>query len=186
MVPAGHSTPSPSTIRDLPNGSSVALGRHAVGLTAMSAIAALAITLSISTTGELRFAVFAPSANAALETAAGLVAALAAFLVYGRFRITGLASDFALLIALSLLAATTLLFFTGPAVTGTTIGRLSVWARAGHRPRGTRVRRGGVLEAGRFTSEPPTAHTRGSRIRDGGALFARGAGRHPPSRRCSA
>jgi signal transduction histidine kinase len=58
------------------------------------------------------------------------VAALAAFLVYGRFRITRLTSDFALLIALSLLAATTLLFFTGPAVTGTTIGRLSVWARA--------------------------------------------------------
>jgi signal transduction histidine kinase len=106
------------------------LTRHATGLTALSAIAALAITLSISTTGELRFAVHAPSANAALETAAGLVAALAAFLVFGRFRISGLASDLALVIALALVAATTLLFFTGPAVTGTTIGRLSVWARA--------------------------------------------------------
>ena len=91
---------------------------------------AFAITVAISTTGALRFAAFAPSANVALETAAGLVAALAAFLVYGRFRITGLTSDLALLVALSLLAATTLLFFTGPAVTGTPIGRLSVWGRA--------------------------------------------------------
>jgi signal transduction histidine kinase len=135
MVPAGHCTPLPSSIDDPPHRSDDGdspngLSRHAAGLTALSATAALAITLSISTTGELRFAVFAPSANAALETAAGLVAALAAFLVYGRFRITGLASDLALLIALALLAATTLLFFTGPAVSTTTIGRLSVWARA--------------------------------------------------------
>jgi signal transduction histidine kinase len=135
MVPAGHSTPRPPAIRDPHVGGDSSatrsgLSRHVAGLTALSATAAFAITLSISTTGELRFAVLAPSANAALETAAGLVAALAAFLAYGRFRITGLASDFALLIALSLLAATTLLFFTGPAVTGTTIGRLSVWARA--------------------------------------------------------
>jgi len=104
--------------------------RHASELTAASAGIAAFITVGISTTGVLRFAAHAPSANVALETAAGLVAALAAFLVYGRFRISGLTSDLALLVALSLLAATTLLFFTGPAVTGTTIGRLSVWARA--------------------------------------------------------
>ena len=111
-------------------GAQQGLVRHAARLTALSAAVAFAITVAITTTGELRFAHFAPSANVALETAAGLVAALAAFLVYGRFRITGLMSDLALLVALSLLAATTLLFFTGPAVTGTPIGRLSVWARA--------------------------------------------------------
>jgi signal transduction histidine kinase len=131
MVSSRHSGSRPAATRGGDDGLlQPRLVRHAAGLTALSAFAAFAITLSISTTGELRFAAFAPSANVALETAAGLVAALAAFLVYGRFRITGLVSDFALLIALSLLAVTTLLFFTGPAVTGTTIGRLSVWARA--------------------------------------------------------
>ncbi len=101
-----------------------------VGLTALSALAAVAITVAISASGDLRFAAYTPSGYVALETTAGLVAALAAYLAYGRFRITGAVVDLGLVVALSLLAVTDVLFFTGPAVTGGPVGPLAIWARA--------------------------------------------------------
>lgn len=96
----------------------------------MAAGAALLVTLAISVSDRLRFAIYSPSGSVALETAAGLVAALATFLALGRFRITRESLDLALVAALAVLAVTVLLFFTGPAVAARPVGALSVWARA--------------------------------------------------------
>jgi signal transduction histidine kinase len=134
MVSAAHSLPEPDPERNTPRAAPLPRridpARHAGGLTAMATAAALLVTLAISVSGELRFAFYSPTGSVALETAAGLVAALAAFLAYGRFRITHELIDLALVAALGVLAATVVLFFTGPAVAARPVGALAVWARA--------------------------------------------------------
>lgn len=106
------------------------MSRRAAGLTWLATGVAAAVTVSISASPDLRFAYRAPSASVALETAAGLVAALAAFLAFGRFRLSRSIADLALVWALALLATTMLLFFTGPAVSDHEVGRFAIWARA--------------------------------------------------------
>lgn len=108
--------------------------RHAVQTVALLAAAmvalAAAVTVAISVFSGLRFASYSPAGSVALETAAGLTSALAAYLAFGRFRLTGSLADFALIAALGLLAVTTLLFFTGPSLTGAVSRDFSVWGRA--------------------------------------------------------
>lgn len=94
------------------------------------AVVAAAVTVIISVDSDLRFASYSPAGAVALETAAGLASALAAYLAFGRFRLTGSLADFALMTALGLLAVTTALFFTGPSLTGGVSRDFSVWGRA--------------------------------------------------------
>lgn len=100
----------------------------ALRATAMAVLAA-AVTLAISVDSDLRFASFSPAGSVALETAAGLASALAAYLAFGRFRLTGSLADFSLIAALGLLAVTTVLFFTGPSLTSAVNRDFSVWGR---------------------------------------------------------
>jgi signal transduction histidine kinase len=106
------------------------LNRHAPGLSAMSAAAAAAVTVSISAAPQLRFAYFSPTGYVALETTAGLVSGLAAFLALGRYRLSRTVSDLALVWALGLLGAAMLLFFAGPAISNHEVGRFAIWARS--------------------------------------------------------
>lgn len=91
--------------------------------------AAAGATLLVTATPALGFGYRSPTAQASLETAAVLVAALAAFLILGRFRTSGRGDDLALLVALLTVAGSNLLFSTIPAATGLeTGGRFFTWA----------------------------------------------------------
>lgn len=105
-------------------------GRAIALLAGLTAALAVLLTVAISVSSEARFAAYAPAGSVALETTAGLASALAAYLALGRFRLTGSVTDFTLIAALGLLALTTVLFFTGPALTGRVSQDFSVWGRA--------------------------------------------------------
>lgn len=129
--------------------------RHRVALLAAAAASgAAAVTILISVSPDLRFAYYSPAGSTALETAAGLAAALAAYLAFGRFRLTGSLTDFGLIAALGLLAATTLLFFTGPALAGTVSRDFAVWGRA----LGQLLAAGAFLAAAFVAPEPVAEH----------------------------
>lgn len=117
-------------LSDMTDPSESALSRRVGGFTLLAASAALIVTLSISLSESLRFASYSPAGYVALETAAGLVAAIAAYIALGRFRLSGAPSDLALVAALGLLAVTTLVFFTLPAIARDSVGALAVWGQA--------------------------------------------------------
>jgi signal transduction histidine kinase len=96
-------------------------------LVALTAAAAAVATLLVVVLPFVRFAYRSQSTHVALETAAALIAFLAAYLVFGRYRLSGLASDLALVAALALLAGNNLLFLVLPAVLDKT-GSSSAWA----------------------------------------------------------
>jgi signal transduction histidine kinase len=73
------------------------------------------------------FAYRSPPTHVALETSAALIATLAAYLVFGRYRQSGRLNDLALIAAFSLIAANNLLFLTIPAVSGGG-PKFSTWA----------------------------------------------------------
>jgi signal transduction histidine kinase len=76
------------------------------------------------------FAYRSPPSHVALETSAALIATLAAYLVFGRYRQSGRLNDLMLVAALSLIAANNLLFLTVPAVSGGGAA-FSTWAPVG-------------------------------------------------------
>lgn len=84
-------------------------------VTAITATLAAAITVLVALIPPLHFAYRSVSLHAALETAAAVIALLAATLVFGRFRESGRISDLALVSAFSVLAATNLVFAALPA-----------------------------------------------------------------------
>ena len=73
-------------------------------------------TIVIIAVDDLRFVYEGAQLRSALDTAQCLIGALVAYLLYGRFRRTGLLNDLALSFALGLSAATNLFFAAGPAV----------------------------------------------------------------------
>jgi signal transduction histidine kinase len=82
-----------------------------------TAAAAAVATALIAAAPALRFAYRAPDFEISLETTAALVALLAAFLVFGRFRRSGFLDDLLLFQALATFAFTNLVFSVFPAVT---------------------------------------------------------------------
>jgi signal transduction histidine kinase len=84
-------------------------------LTAITATLAAAITVVVALIPPLHFAYRSVSLHAALETAAAIIALIAATLVFGRFRERGRLNDLALVTALSVLGATNLFFAALPA-----------------------------------------------------------------------
>ncbi|MBI5106745.1 MAG: hypothetical protein HZB46_17485 [Solirubrobacterales bacterium] len=76
------------------------------------------LTVLVAVTPGLRFAYRSEEAHVALETAAGLIVGVAAYLVVARFRLSGARSDLVLATGLGVLAVTNLLFAAVPQTTG--------------------------------------------------------------------
>jgi signal transduction histidine kinase len=87
-----------------------------------------AITLAVATVPGLYFAYRRPPVHIALETAASLIALLAAFLVFGRVQRSARLDEVVLASALGLLALTNLLFAAVPAMLENVPEERSVWA----------------------------------------------------------
>ena len=97
-------------------------------LTIGTAVLGVAATLIVLSSSALRFTYSAPSLHIFLETAAGLIALLAAYLVLGRFRESGRLDDLVLTCGLALLSASNLLFSGLPAALEVDTGRFPTWA----------------------------------------------------------
>lgn len=95
----------------------------------IAAAFAAALTLVVSLTPAVRFAYYAPELHVALDTAEALIAALAAFLLHGRFRKSGSLDDLALVVALALLAIANLGLSSLPRVfLSGDDARIALWA----------------------------------------------------------
>lgn len=97
-------------------------------LTGVAAAGTL-ITLGISLAPDLPFAFRSPEFHILLEATAGFAAGLAAYLMFGRFRVSKLAGDLALVCALATFAVANLLFAALPtALAEGTPVTFSTWA----------------------------------------------------------
>jgi signal transduction histidine kinase len=96
-------------------------------LTIGTGVLGAAATLVVSLGAAVRFTYDAPSLHVFLETAAALIALLAAYLVFGRFRESSRVDDLVLSCGLALLSASNLLFLTLPAASAADPGRLPTW-----------------------------------------------------------
>jgi signal transduction histidine kinase len=85
-------------------------------------------TLAVGVVPSVRFAYRSPSLHILLEAVAGLVALLAAYLVFGRFRATRRASDLGLVCALGMFAAAGLALSAIPRAIDPGIGSFVTWA----------------------------------------------------------
>src|ERR671922_627240 len=83
-------------------------------LTLVAADLAGGLTIAVLVVPTLRIAYRSPTLHATIETACGLIALLAAFLVFGRYRATQRTDDLALTTALGLLACANLVFSAMP------------------------------------------------------------------------
>jgi signal transduction histidine kinase len=102
--------------------------RHGARAVVVTAVLGVAATLVVSFGSAVRFAYSAPSLHLFLETAAGLIALLAAYLVFGRFRESGRLDDLVLAGGLGLVSASNLLFSTFPHASEVAMGRFPTWA----------------------------------------------------------
>jgi signal transduction histidine kinase len=96
----------------------LAVGAAGVGLTALVSVAPF-----------VRFAYRSPAAHVAIDTAATIVALLAAFLLFERFRQTALRRDLLLAAALAVMAASSLCLSVVPALAGLGSETASIWAK---------------------------------------------------------
>jgi signal transduction histidine kinase len=93
------------------------------------ALLAAVATVVITVTPGVHFAYRSTAGHAALETAAGLIGLLAAYLLLARFRQASVMPDLGLACALGILASSTLLFAVLPAVGTVASSDVLVWAR---------------------------------------------------------
>jgi signal transduction histidine kinase len=103
--------------------------------------AGIAITALVSVAPGVRFAYRSPSAHVAIDTAATIIALLAAFLLLERFRQTGMRRDLLLVAALGVMAASSLCLSVVPALAGLGSEPATTWAKFAAR----------LLGAGLFT-----------------------------------
>jgi signal transduction histidine kinase len=104
-------------------------GRGAVWRTAAAGSFGLLVTVAVLVVPDLRFAYRSTGGHLVLETTVTLVAALVAFLLYGRYRRTAELSTLLLVYAMSLLALTASVFATVPELLDEGSGRAaSSWA----------------------------------------------------------
>ena len=97
---------------------------------ALAIVSAAMLTLLVSVLGVIHFAYRSPSLHVAVETAAALIALLAAQLVYGRFRRSLDRRDLLLTAALMLFAGANLCFSALPAILNLEPGSFDTWAPA--------------------------------------------------------
>jgi signal transduction histidine kinase len=102
------------------------LVRHLAWYQLLVLAIASAATLLISATSVFSFGYRSSEAHIALETAATLISALAAYLLYGRFRQTRVLGDLLLAVALTLLTCANLAAVLSPAAS-TTLSERAVW-----------------------------------------------------------
>jgi signal transduction histidine kinase len=129
-------------------------------------LTATVVTVVVSTASFVRLGYENPSAHVAIETATALVASIASYLVFLRFRRSSLWSDLMLASALAVLAATNLFFLAGPsafapAATGTGF----VWAAVAGSVLGA-----AVLAVAAFTTARPLRRPRTAALATGLAL----------------
>ena len=112
--------------------------RSATVLTVRVALAAAAVTVAVVALPFVRFAYRAPALHVALETANALIALLAGYLVYGRFRQSRRTQELLVVLALCTVALANLVLTAVPVAV--TIGSgedFSRWAAVGMRLLGT-------------------------------------------------
>lgn len=98
-------------------------------LVIITAIVGLGLTWAVVATPTVKFAYYSPQFHVALETAAGLIALLAAFLFFGRLRENRQQSNWALVYALAMSSLVNFAFGVAPGVIGTPAADdFSVWA----------------------------------------------------------
>jgi signal transduction histidine kinase len=105
------------------------LRHHPIVLSAV--VASATATVVVALLPSMRFAYRAPALHVAIETAAALIACVAAFLVHGRYRREPTLRELLLVSALVLLAASNFLFAALPAALGEGPSRFSTWAGVG-------------------------------------------------------
>ncbi|HVE67459.1 MAG TPA: sensor histidine kinase [Solirubrobacteraceae bacterium] len=93
----------------------------------------VATTVAIAAVPGLAFGLHSPELRAGIETAAAGIAFLAAYLVVGRYELSGSLVDLALIGALTFLALGNLAFSTLPALLGADDGSFVAWAPVGAR-----------------------------------------------------
>jgi signal transduction histidine kinase len=103
--------------------------RIAVVVAAGSAV----VTVAVALAPAVRFAYRLPELHVAIETAAGVIALVAAYLAAGRFQRRRRLDDLALSLALGVLAATNLVFGMSPAVLADGPTAFATWAAVGGR-----------------------------------------------------
>ncbi|HEV3479690.1 MAG TPA: ATP-binding protein [Gaiellaceae bacterium] len=119
-----------------------------------TASAAGALTLVASTTGWISFAYRSPSLHVALEAAASIISALAAYLLYGRFRASRLPRDLLLVGALAIFAVANLVFSAIPGAIGGD-SAFETWA-----PLAARTLGAGLFAASVLAAETPIRDAR--------------------------
>ena len=127
---------------------------------ATAAVGAAVVTLFVTIAPWVSFAYRSPGMHVAIETAATLIALLAALLVFGRFGRTGQRSDILLAGALLLLGATNLIFSTIPALSEAGPGKFEIWT-----PLAGRVVAAAALAAAAFTPAATVARPRRAVVR---------------------
>ena len=97
-------------------------------LTAGVTVAGSVVTVAVAVVPALRFAYEAPALRIVLETGNALIAFCVAYLVYGRFRVSGRVRDLLLATALAVVALTNLVLTALPAaVLSATSRELTEW-----------------------------------------------------------
>jgi signal transduction histidine kinase len=96
-----------------------------------------------------------PSLRVVLETATTLVALLAAYLVFGRYRLSRRTSDFVLVCALELIALRSIFFAAHPAVAPEELGIFATWAQVAAAVAGA-----AAFAAGAFAPDSRIRHRR--------------------------
>jgi signal transduction histidine kinase len=124
-------------------------------MTLATAGAAAVATLLVSVIPDVHLAYRSPAGHVAIETAAGLIALLVAYLVLGRFLGTGEPRDLALTAALATLGLTNLLFAAIPLAASSGVHRFSTWA-----PVAGRLLGAFLFAVAAFIRRPPVARPR--------------------------
>ena len=92
------------------------MSRRPRDLVAAAAVIATVATVAVALDPSVRLAFEAPELRTAFQTAQALIAAMAAYLIFGRVRRRRLLNDLALVFALGLFSTTNLFFAAIPSV----------------------------------------------------------------------
>src|SRR5256885_2192648 len=111
----------------------------------------------VSVIPSVHLAYMSPAGHVAIETAAGLIGLLVAYIVLGRFLRTGEPRDLALTAALTTLGFTNLLFASIPLAASSGIHRFSTWAPVAGRLLGAFLFAVSAFIRGRLLTRPREA-----------------------------
>jgi signal transduction histidine kinase len=120
----------------------------------------IAITALVSVAPFVRFAYRSPAAHVAIDTAATIIALLAAFLLFERFRQTALRRDLLLVAALAVMAGASLCLSAIPALAGLGAQPATTWARFAARLLGVSLLAGAAFAPARRLPAPATSAKR--------------------------